>query len=161
MIFSYTGDLKITSSNHKESKPYVKIENRHTHGFIFRTHGAVRYFINGKSITVNDGEFIFLPKGCAYERYLLDCETSYYTSINFQGSLKEPTVKVFSFDIFYAANYIVQHFPELWNFGSEADKYKCLSLFYDLLSHIITLISLQPQQLRLLRGYRILLRQLR
>ncbi len=141
MIISYTDDLKITSAAHNESKPYVKIENRSAHAFVFRTHGAVRYLIDGKSITVNEGEFIFLPKGCSYERSLAYEKTCYYTSINFQGTLKDPAVKVFSSDVFYGANYIAQSFAELWNFGSEADKYKCLSLFYDLLSHILTVES--------------------
>ena len=151
MVIKYADDVKIISSWHNESKPYVKTENRANHGFVFRTHGAVRYFINEKNITVNDGEFIFLPKGCTYERYTLSGEKSYYTSINFQGSLKEPTVRVFPFDIFYAANYIAQSFAELWNFGSESDKYKCLSLFYDLLSHILTFENLDNHDKRKLR----------
>ena len=136
MPINYTNDVKIISSFHKRGKPYGKCESRLTHGFIFRQKGDATYFFKDKTITVSENEFIFLPYGIAYEYINHNTEDSVYTSINFQATLAEPAVKVYSTDIFHSTDYIIQNFSQLWNLGSPSDKYKCLSLLYELLSHI-------------------------
>ncbi len=148
MKIDFTDDVKIISSVHKPSKPYGKIENRLAHGFIFRLKGSAEYFFEGKRVELKSGEFIFLPKGESYEYTVEDNENSLYTSINFQATLTDPSVRVYSFDSFHNAAHIAQTFSEIWNFGSESDKYKCLSLLYDLLSHMVALENLDSDDKR-------------
>jgi len=145
MFASFDNDLKIVSSWHKEVKPYGKIESRLYHGFLFRIKGAVRYDFIEKTLVLNAGEIIFLPQGVEYEYSAIGEDSHLYTSINFQGELKDPTPKVYPFDVYHGTNYIVQSFSELWNFGSATEKYKCLSLFYDFLSHVINFDSLNSE----------------
>ena len=142
-MISYADDVKIISSFHKESKTYGKIESRLTHGFIFRMYGCAEYFFENKSLKVHAGEFIFLPKGSAYEYRTYPGENTLYTSINFQASFEKAEIAVYSAENFYAANYINQSFSELFKFGSESDKLKCLSILYDLLSYTLKLDSLK------------------
>ena len=148
MAIGFTDDVKIISSVHKPSKPYGKIESRLTHGFIFRIKGAAEYLIEGKRLTLRSGEFIFLPKGSSYEYTVEDSENSLYTSINFQATVKSASVRVYSLDSFPNTAYIAQSFTELWKFGSESDKYKCLSLLYDLLSHVLAFENLDSEEKR-------------
>lgn len=129
-------NLKITSSFHKESKPFNKIQCRATHGFIFKIKGYAEFAFPDRTTTVNEGEVIFLPQGSAYEVTTHSHNGNLYTSINFCAEIENPEVGVYSFKNFPAANYIYRNFSELWNFGMLADKYKCLSLFYDLVSYI-------------------------
>ncbi len=136
-MINYTDDVKISSSFSQKSKPYGKIENRANHGFIFRTEGRAEYFIDGKNLTVNEGEVIFLPKSSRYEYKTFIDDPPHYTSINFEASLGNPQIAVYSFLDFYGANYIAESFSELWKFGTEADKFKCLSIFYDFLSYVL------------------------
>lgn len=132
----FTDDIKIISSFKKMTKPYGKIESRATHGFIFRVKGSVEYFFNQKSVIVKEGEFVFLPQGSSYE-YVSDKDPSNtYTSINFQGSVLETSIRKYDSKTFYGSDYICKSFTENWNFGTTADKYKCLSVIYDLMSHI-------------------------
>ena len=148
MKFDFTDDVKIISSVHKESRAYGKIESRLAHGFIFRIKGTAEYLIEGKRVTLRSGELIFLPKGSSYEYTVEDSANSLYTSINFQATLPKARIRVYPFDAFHNSAYIAQSFTELWKFGSESDKYKCLSLLYDLLSHLVTFENLNSDDKR-------------
>lgn len=135
MNWNYVEDVKIVSSFHKQGKPYKKIESRLNHGFIFREKGSATYIFQDKNITVSEREIVFLPAGIPYEYINHDAQNSLYTSINFQASLTSPTVRIYPADAFHNISYIMKNFSELWNFGSVSDKYRCLSLFYELLSN--------------------------
>jgi AraC-like DNA-binding protein len=148
MLFNYVDDVKIVSSFHKKGKPYGKNESRLSHGFIFRQKGSASYFFKDKTYTVSENSFIFLPKGSFYEYVNHNTEDSLYTSINFQATITEPTVSVYPIDVFHSTSYLMQNFSELWNFGTVSDKYNCLSLLYDLLSHISTFEHLKNEDKR-------------
>lgn len=133
-MFGFSDDLKIISSFRKRNKSYRKIEKRDSHAFIFKIKAPADYAFDGKRLHLSEDEFIFCPKGITYE-YTTD-EDNLYTSINFQGTVGETTIRSYPQKIFYGSDYICQSFTELWNFGSVADRYQCYSIFYDLLSHI-------------------------
>ena len=132
----YIENPKIISSFTHDSKPYGKIQNRATHGFIFRIQGSAEYLIGGRVLHVNEREMIFLPRGSSYEYKTHGDEGKLYTSINFLADIESPTVSVYPMENFYRLNYIYQSFSELWRLGSLSDKYMCMSVFYDLLSYI-------------------------
>ncbi len=135
-MFENMENLKIISSLHQASKPHSKIVNRTSHGFLMRLSGKMRYDFEDKSIVINPGEMFFIPKGLTYEYTTLSDEQSLYTSINFEADIENPEVKMYSLDNFYEAEYMASNFSELWKFGTPADKYKCLSMFYDLVSYV-------------------------
>ena len=135
-MLGYIDNVKIISSFQNRSKPYGKIQSRATHGFLLKIKGFAEYFIDGKSVRVNEGELIFLPKGASYEYVTSQGEDNLYTSVNFEADIENPEVMVYSLADFKSANYMLRGFSEMWKFGTEADKYKCLSDFYDLLSYI-------------------------
>ncbi|MBQ7333496.1 MAG: helix-turn-helix transcriptional regulator [Clostridia bacterium] len=145
-MLNYIDDLKIVSSFHKTSKLYGKVENRLTHGFIFRTKGAAEYFFDNKKLTVDESEFIFLPKGMKYEYRTVSNEANFYTSINFEASFVNPSVEVYPIANFHGANYVTESFSELFKFGTQSDKCKCLSILYDLISYILRLDTLKAEE---------------
>ncbi len=142
-MFDYMENLKIISSFHKASKLVGEIKNRKCHGFIFKIKGCADYVFEDKTLRVNEGEMIFLPKGSSYNYITYSQEGNLYTSINFDASFDNREIGVYSFDDFYGANYIIQSFSELWNFGTLSDKYKCISIFYDLMSYITRMENLR------------------
>ena len=131
-------DAKIISSFHRQSKTHNKILNRKHNVFIFRITGSVEYTFGNKTLTVKAGDAIFIPQGTTYEYNAL-AENHLYTSINFSANLENPKPTVYSTNDFYGINYIYENFAESWQTGSVADKYKCLSVFYDFLSYIARL----------------------
>lgn len=137
-MFDSMENLKIVSSLHKGNRLSGKIENRATHSFLIRVHGSVLYDFHDKSILVNQGEMMFVPKGSNYF-YRMVSDNAVYTSINFNADIPDPHPVLYSLENFYEAEYISMNFADLWNFGTQADKYKCLSLFYNLLSYLSTI----------------------
>ena len=126
-------DVKIVSSFKNKSKSYKKIQSRATHGFIYRLSGVCEYEINGEKIKTTAGDLIFLPKGSSYE--FTSCEST-YASINFEARIEDADFSVYSMNEYGGAHSLFHGFSEIWNFGNESDKFKCLSAFYDLLSYI-------------------------
>ena len=133
-LFENMENLKIISSFHKKSKGYAKINNRAHHSFIIRIKGSGEYFFENRSVKVAEGEMIFVPAGSSYTKTAEG--EKLYTSINFQANLDDLHPKVYSLNDFYGANFIYESFSELWNFGTQSDKYKCISVFYDLMSYV-------------------------
>jgi AraC-like DNA-binding protein len=126
-------DIKIVSTIKKESKPYKKVLSRKLHGFVYRIKGKVEYYTNGEVITVNAGELVFLPKG---SEYVINSYDSTYTSINFEAKIENPRITLYSLNDYSSARGMFLSFPDIWNFGNQSERYKCLSEFYDLLSYI-------------------------
>ena len=146
-MLTYVEDAKIISSFRNKSKPYGKIQNRLSHGFIFRIKGDAKYVIDGKTVFVDEGKMIFLPQGSSYE-YTILSDDSLYTSINFHASLECPEIKIYSVEHFHSINFIHQSFSEFFKFGCASDKYKCMSVFYDLLSFISDFEQLNDSESR-------------
>lgn len=142
-MLGYIKNPEIISSSRHESKPYGKIQNRATNGFLFKIKGSAEYLFGGESITVREGEVIFLPRGSSYEYRTYGEAGNLYTSINFLADVESPSVRVYRMENFYRLGYIHHSFSEMWNFGSAADKYTCMSVFYDLLSYIEKLESIE------------------
>ena len=129
-------DVKIISSFQKPSQPYKRIQNRATHGFIYRIKGYAKYYFDDKCLTVKEGELIFLPCGSSYEYTTSDSEENQYTSINFTAKIENAAMTVYSLEGFHGAHHVFQSFSSLWKFGSPSDKYKCISDFYSILSFV-------------------------
>ena len=135
-MFDCIENIKIVSTHLNKSKPYGKNQSRLSHGFIFKIKGTVEYVFDGKTVTLHAGEVVFLPKGSSYE-YTTDVpRENRSVVINFEAEMKETELKVYPLGDFYGANYILESFSELWNFGGASDRYKCMSVFYDFLSYI-------------------------
>ncbi len=147
-MFDNMENLKIISSFHKQSKVFGKVENRQTHGFIIKIKGHTDYIIKGGNIGISEGELIFLPKGSCYEYKSDPNQENTYTSINFQAELENPQIGVYSVADFYDAEFLYQSFSELWRFGNSSDKYKCMSVFYNLISYISKIEHMESSQKR-------------
>ena len=145
-MFDKMENLKIISSFHRSNRLFVKISNRKTHSFFIRAHGAMLYDFNGEHITVKEGEMLFVPKGASYTAKALYDGTS-YTAIHFDADFTEqPKPACYSLENFYEREYIINCFSDLWNFGDTSEKYRCVSLFYSLLSYISTIKNTIKQE---------------
>ncbi len=135
-LFDNIENLKILSVLHRPNKPYVKKENRKTHSFFIRVRGAVEYDFCGRKMLAREGELMFMPKGASYTARTL-AEGTMYTAIHFEGDFAvEPRPGVYSLESFPEADYMASCLSDLWNFGTQAERYRCVSLVYSLLAHL-------------------------
>lgn len=142
-MFDNVEDFKIASAVHKTSKPYGRVESRKSNSFNVRVKGAVQYCFEDKTVTVNEGEMIFLPKGSCYEYKKISQEDTVVTIINVEGNFKEACPSYYSIRDFYDAERLMYHFADLWEFGNQSQKYQCLSLMYGLLAYVSNIDALQ------------------
>lgn len=144
-MFSNIENLKIISALHHTTKPYGKVESRKAHSFIIRVRGSMQYFFEDRTVILNEGEMIFLPKGISYEYKKVSEDDAVATIINMDGDFGEISASWYSIKDFYDADYIMYHFADLWKFGNQSQKYECLSLVYGLLAYV-TNIEAQKYQ---------------
>ena len=144
-MFNNIENLKIISVLHHTTKPYGKVESRKADSFIIRVRGSMQYFFEDNTLILNEGEMIFLPKGCSYEYKKISDGDAIATIINMEGDFGDTGVSCYSIKDFYDADYIMYHFADLWKFGTQSQKYQCMSLLYDLLAYITSQESLQYQ----------------
>lgn len=142
-MFKNIENFKILSVLHKTSKPYGLVESRKANSFNIRVRGCMQYVFEDRKILVNEGEMIFLPKGCCYEYEKVSNEDTIVTIINIEGDFGEISPSCYSIKGFYDVNYIKYHFADMWRFGNQSQRYQCLSLLYSLLAYVSNLDSLE------------------
>lgn len=138
-MFDNIENLKLLSSSRGKTRDYNKIENKKYHSFIFRTVGTGTYTTSDKCYVINEGEMAFLPKGSSYEFKRISDVPCEYMSISFEGDITDSEIRVFPMDNFTDKAYIISHFPTLLKLGSQSDKYKCYSLFYSIISYVLSM----------------------
>lgn len=135
-MFDNMENLKILTSIHKQHKPYGEVKNRRTHSFFFSMRGCVCREFAGERMVAKEGELFFAPRGSTYNTTVLT-EDAVYTAIHFEADFaEEPKPAVYTLENFPEAEIMANNFSDMWNLGSQADRYTCLSLLYSLLSYL-------------------------
>lgn len=135
-MFNGIENIKIILIQQKEFRPYGKTESRLYNTFYFIMQGAVLCIYNGKETLAKAGDVLFVPKGTLNE-FMTLCEGTRYTGIYFDANFSEATYPCcYSLEKFHEADYIAKNITDMYKSGTQADKYRCLSLLYNLLSHL-------------------------
>ena len=136
-MFDDLDDLRIVASIIRESRKRNEIREKKTHAFVIRLSGKVVYTFTDKSVPVEEGEMIFIPQGEGYKYETVSEVPSSYVTINFLGDMPISRPRSYRLENFYEADYLKTCFCDSWNLGSKVEKYKCVSIFYSLLSHVL------------------------
>ena len=136
-MFENIENFKLISASTGHSKVYTKVEYRKTNSFILRTKGSAINKFPDKTIETKENEMIFLPKGSCYE-HINTAEDVQYIAISFHGDMENSAPLFYQLEDFPEGAHIFSHLAANWKLGNAAEKYKCLSLFYSLLSYVAT-----------------------
>lgn len=147
-MFENIENLKVESAVNQVSKPSGQTKKRKKSGFSIRVSGSMKYIFADKSIMVNEGEMIFLPQDASYEYTVESEEESTCTIINFSGDFESVKPVCFSLKDFFEVDFLMCKFAEKWKFGTPSEKYKCISVLYNLLSYISNIESVSYQDKR-------------
>lgn len=135
-MFDNIENLKLVYSTHGISKPRHNSIVKTTHVFNFRISGSILFELEDRSITVNEGQLLFIPQGCSYALKAVSEKDSRFTTVSFRADLTDPEPRLYSLENFSEANFFYNYFTDYWNFGNQSEKYKCISAFYSLLSYL-------------------------
>ncbi len=141
-MFTDIENLKIINILRGTAKLPSNVNGRKINSFIFRTGGICRYDFSGEVFDVHPGEVMFLPKGAVYSSCSLSDAACEYVCIHFEAHLTKPTPSKYSYEDFTRKDELLGTLTELWKFGSQAEQYKCYSLFYDFLVYISNIENL-------------------
>ncbi len=143
-MFDNIGSFSILDASRGISKRNPSLLARPQHTFLYRPQGSAKYtFEDDSTIISNKYDLVFLPKGCKYYFSVSDIDECWYSSIDFIADIPDAKPVKFSLENFADGEYIFSHFPTLWNFGNQSEKYKCHSMFYNLLSYISYIENLE------------------
>lgn len=124
-------DIYITESGPQLHRLY---KDRASHAFVFKICGATGYVFSGTPLTLNTDEILFIPKGSTYDASRIIHGKSLIINFNADFSADKP--QKFFADGFPDKDFLVNDLVKLWLFGSQSEKYKCLSVFYSMLAFI-------------------------
>lgn len=135
-MISDMDNLKIVSVYSGNAMKNSKVLKRKHSAFILRTSGKRFFDFGDKTLTVSKGEIFFLPKSATYNSKNVSEEECGYICIAFDSDDTGSTPEVYSLESFPEAYHIFNHLVYNWDSSGKAGKFKCLSMFYSLLSYI-------------------------
>ncbi len=136
-MFDNIESFSIISASRGISNKNTSLLSRPQHTFLYRPQGSAKYtFEDNTTIISNKYDLVFLPKGFKYYFSVSEVDECWCSSIDFIADIPDAKPVKFSLENFAEAEYIFSHFPALWNFGNPSEKYKCQSMFYNILSYI-------------------------
>ena len=135
-MFKNNENIKIENIYTGTSKKSASILSRNCNSLILRTTGSVRYLFPDFTFETNPGDIYFLPKGAQYN-YISLCDTPCnYISIWYTGNIDLPMPYIRSIDGFPDASELKGSLADMWNFGDQADHYRCYAILYNLLTYL-------------------------
>lgn len=110
--------------------------DRGSHGLVYKVSGESVYDFGGRTLALKEGEVLFIPKGSSYTVKRISPEESRYVLFNFEGVCKKKVPGVYGLEGFPYVGLIGTGLARMWLFGGRAEQYKCLSVFYQVLSFL-------------------------
>lgn len=111
------------------------IKDRFSHVLVFKISGESAYVFQTETISLAEDEVLFIPKGASYSIRRLSDESE-YVYINFEAELCAQIPQIYSFRGFKDKLYLYHNLQKLWLLGTEAERYKCYALFYEVLAFL-------------------------
>lgn len=140
-MFDKIENLEIKTISRGTSKSNYTTKPRKFNSLIIRISGSVRYSLEDSHFVLNAGDIAFLPKGSRLGISTVSELPSEFISINFEADLSDTTPFFYSLESFPNVEDFSDNLVNLWKFGDYADRYKCYSHFYNILSYLKNLES--------------------
>lgn len=135
-MFESIENIKLLDVIAGQSSLYHTNHERTSHGFVFKISGASQYEFGNKTILLKEGEMIYIPKGSSYTVRRTTNEDSQFVALCFDATIKNTEPRLYPIHHFTDIKHICTNLVHLWLFRSLSDEYKCISIFYDILSGI-------------------------
>ena len=121
------------------SAHHADFKNRPSHGFIFKLTGESVYTFKDKNVRLEARQMLFIPKGETYSVKKVSRGESKFIVINFQAKIYDAQPKLYDISQISDAYNDFKTINKMWLFNNSAGNYKCISLFYKILSDLCAL----------------------
>lgn len=110
--------------------------NRPSHALVFKLNGESTYAFADRTITLSQGGVLFIPRGASYVTNQLTPGVSRYICVNFHASPPDPQPQLFRMQDGADFTRLYSQLCRCRVLDTAADRYRALSLFYEVLSLI-------------------------
>lgn len=149
-MFTDMENLKIESVICAPSSLHRRYENRQSHALVLKRGGGTRYFFDNRTLILEEGQLLFLPKGACYTVQRVEPWESQYCLINFQADIPQAEPVLVSLGSRIDPEDVIGQLTALRILNTAADRYRLLSLFYTLAAAVAE-AGTDPRQEDLLR----------
>lgn len=129
-------DLKLIDIAQGESVLRGVYKDRFSHAFVYKLSGCSTYNFGSRILELNEGELLFIPKGSSYTVERVSPGESRYVLMNFDARMPEAVPRVYSLEGFSQVRLLQDELAHMWLLGGRAEQYKCISVFYSVLSFL-------------------------
>lgn len=136
-MFNNMENVKLINIISDESCLRNSFKFRFSHAFVFKISGESIYNFKNCCLSLKQGEMLFIPKGSSYDVQRIS-DISEYVLINFDADISNPVPMIYSVDNYPEQGYIYHQLAKMWLFGGETGKFKCYSVFYNVLAFLST-----------------------
>lgn len=140
-MFENIEKIQLLNCSQGISPTYRKIVARKNHVLNFRVKGTAFFEFPDHKYTVRAGEMIYIPQGSSYVFSTPEGEPSGSLSISFRAVMENPKPKVYPMEVIPEAGEIFNHLVPMWHSGGTAERLKCQSVFYGILSKLAAIES--------------------
>ncbi len=135
-MFKNIENFKIENIHAGTARKSSSVLCRNSSSLILRATGTVRYTFPERSFDIHPGDIIFLPQGCRYDFATLTDSPCNYVAINIVPNVFENQPFVYSINDFPEFTEVKNNLSDMWKFGGPAERYRCYSIIYSLLSYM-------------------------
>ena len=123
------------------SPAYKRVTIRKTNVLVLWLTGPVEYDFGDQQTVVSGGEMLFIPQGTSYTIRSPERVAHRGIYLWFSGEIKNRKPKGYPMENFSEAGEVCAGLVSKWLSGNEAERLKCIGLFYGILSHIAAMES--------------------
>lgn len=138
-MFDTMNHLELVSAYMGNSSLSAQYKNRPSHALIYKINGESIYTFPNKSISQAKDEVLFLPQGTDYLVKRISRQSSKYIVVNFYADFEKPVPAKYQLSHFTDISHLFHQLDKLWTFQTPANRFKCLSLVYELIFCICSL----------------------
>jgi len=89
LMFEHVSNLEILSVWQGISTRSSTYKDRFSHCFVYKISGRSRYEMPGQILTLEEGNILYIPKGCSYSVKSESAEETGYIAINFYADMPD------------------------------------------------------------------------
>jgi len=135
-MFENVENLKLLDIISDYSSLHLVRNLRADHGFVFKLSGTSRYEFANQTVDLKEGDMLYIPKGSNYTVKRTSQGESRFVSVCFDGTIPDCQPRLYPMKNFADVHHICNTLVRLWLLRSPSDEYKCVSIFFDILSQI-------------------------
>jgi AraC-like DNA-binding protein len=133
-MFENMEKLEIVNALYGISNLNKQFSNRPYHALIFKIDGESKYTFKTESITLSQGQVLFIPKGESYSVSQISPGESHYALINFTSSLPDASPLLYNCNLFDDFKHYIDRLIRASLFNNLSGRFEMMSLFYKIVS---------------------------